>query len=148
MDTLDKITAIIQPILEEQGIELVELQYNKGKRTSVRLFIWETGGVSLDRCTQISREISDLLDRKDVIAGKYFLEVSSPGLDRPLKSKRDFERQMGRTVKAVILDGEKNRSIKGKIDHVDEQGVSIQRNNGIEHVLFEEIVSAKVVVEF
>ena len=148
MDTLQKVTDIIQPLLDEQGIELVELQYNKGKRTSLRLFIWEEGGVSLDRCMQISRQVSDLLDRKDVIAEKYFLEVSSPGLDRPLKTKRDFERQMGRAIKAVIRDGKEDRTIKGKIEHVYEEGVSIQTNYGAERALFKEIVSAKVLVEF
>ena len=148
MDTFTKLDNIIQPLLTDLGIELVELQYSKGKRTSVRVFIWEDGGISLDRCTAISRQISDILERKDVIAGKYFLEVSSPGLDRPLKTKRDFERQCGRMLKAVIQIGEKTKQIKGKIESVDDAGVSIKTEQGMEQTPFSEIVSAKVVVEF
>ena len=148
MDTFGKLKELIQPLLDELQIELVELQYNKGKRTTVRLFIWEEGGISLDRCTATSRQIADLLERKDIIPGKYHLEVSSPGLDRPLKDKRDFERQLGRTAKVVLQNGEKTRQFKGKIEGVDDAAVTFKLKKGAEKALFDEIVSAKVVVEF
>jgi len=148
LDTFQELNDIIQPLLDELGVELVELQYNKGKSSSVRIFIWEEGGVSLDRCTAISRRISDMLDRKDIISGKYFLEVSSPGLDRPLEVKRDFERQIGRMIKATIRPNDKTKEIEGKIESVDDDGVSIKMDQGVEHTPFNEIVSAKIIAEF
>ncbi len=148
MDTLQELQNIIQPLLKSFGVELVELQYNKSKRSSVRIFIWEDGGVSLDRCTEISRQVADILDRKDVISEKYILEVSSPGLDRPLKTKRDFERQIGRKVKAVLTDGDKTKKVIGKIDSVEQASVLIRTEKGVVEAPFDEIVSAKVVVEF
>ena len=148
MDTLEKLENIIQPLLDDLQVELVDLQFNKGTRTSVRVFVWEDGGINLDRCSAISRQIADIIERKDIISEKFFLEVSSPGLDRSLKVKRDFERQIGRKVKAVIQIDDKTKQIKGKIESVDEDGVSIKTKQGVEITPYSEIVSAKVMVEF
>jgi len=148
LDILQKLSEIIEPAIVELGLELVELQYNKGKHSSIRIFVWEEGGVSLDHCTEASRRLSELLDRKDVIAERYRLEVSSPGLDRPLKTNRDFQRQMRRKIKAIVQEGENTKTIIGKIEGVDDNSVSIRTENGVICMPFDEIVSAKVLVEF
>ncbi len=91
----ERVEQIVSQVLAEMGVELVELQIRHGKCSTVRVFVWEEGGISLDRCTAVSRRLSEALDREDPIEGRYFLEVSSPGTDRPLRSRRDFERQIG-----------------------------------------------------
>lgn len=148
MDTLKRIAELIQPILNEMGVELVELQYNRSKRSSVRLFVWEEGGINLERCTTISRTISDLLDRKDLIDGKYVLEVSSPGIDRPLVSQRDFERQIGRKIKMRLAEEGKSASIEGRIAAVENNVVHIVTDKKSFDIRLDEIISAKVMVEF
>ncbi|MBN1481564.1 ribosome maturation factor RimP [candidate division KSB1 bacterium] len=145
---MDKLEEIIKPVLDEMGVELVELQYNRSKRSSLRLFVWEEGGISIDRCTAISRTISDLLDRKDVIDGRYILEVSSPGIDRPLVVQRDFERQIGRLVRIKLLDENKSRIVKGRIDAVNKNIVRIAGEKESIDIRLDEIESAKVMVEF
>lgn len=96
-ETIERVTEIIQPVLDDLGLELVELQLrSEGKKGLVlRIIIFKEGGVSLDDCAQVSREVGFLLEVEDPIGRSYVLEVSSPGLDRPLKTERDFERNKG-----------------------------------------------------
>jgi ribosome maturation factor RimP len=149
LDILTTLENLVKPLVEDMGAELVELQFNRGKRTSVRIFVWEDGGISLDKCTAISREVSDLLDRKDVINGKYFLEVSSPGIDRPLVTQRDYERQIGRKVKIIKrLDEKKTNTIVGQIESATETSVRLLVDKESVELNFDEIVSAKIKVEF
>ena len=94
------------------------------------------------------RSIADVLDRKDIIPGKYVLEVSSPGVDRPLKTARDFERQIGHKVKITVPDGDSQKTFEGYIQHVTEDQVTIQIKDELKPIHLNEIVSAKVLVEF
>lgn len=99
-DICERVGAVARPILESLRIELVEIEFKRGGRESVlRLFIDKEGGVTLDDCAEVSRELSAILDVEDFIPGEYNLEVSSPGLDRPLKTPADYERYAGRLVK-------------------------------------------------
>lgn len=148
MEILAELESIIKPLLEKMGVELVELQFNAGKRVSVRLFVWESSGISLDRCSEISRLVSDALDQRDVVHGKYSLEVSSPGIDRPMKTKRDFERQIGRKAKIIVKDGEKTKTLEGRIKGVSDESVALTGDNGDLDLNLNVIISAKVVVEF
>jgi len=114
MDVVDQITAIALPLLESLGLELVELEYRKeGHGMVLRLFIDKPGGVVLDDCADVSRELSAILDVEDVIHCHYNLEVSSPGLNRPLKKESDYERYTGRLVKIrtfeMVADDAGNR---------------------------------------
>ncbi len=95
-----RVKELAEPILSSLGLELVELEYKRGGRESVlRLYIDKVGGVTLDDCAVVSRELSRVLDVEDFIRGHYNLEVSSPGLNRPLKTENDFQRYRGRLVK-------------------------------------------------
>ena len=105
VDVASRIMDLSQPLLASQGLELVELEYKKeGRDMVVRLFIDREGGINLDDCAAVSRELSELLDVEDVIPGNYTLEVSSPGLNRPLKKPSDYERYRGRLVKVRTFD--------------------------------------------
>ncbi|MDX1776647.1 MAG: ribosome maturation factor RimP [Desulfobulbales bacterium] len=104
-DLKKRIKAIALPVLAELGLELVEVQYRREQQGWVlRLIIDKENGVSLDDCTAASREISHLLDVEDFIDQKYTLEVSSPGLDRPLKSMADFQRFTGSMARIKTVE--------------------------------------------
>lgn len=125
-DLLHKLEEIVLPVLQNHGVDFIEAQI-KGGRTNqiVRIIIDADGGISLDRCAAISREISTHLEVADLFPGRYRLEVSSPGVDRPLQTMRDFERNVGRQVKIQYRQGEGTDSIEGIIHGVTEHEVEI-----------------------
>jgi len=97
---LSKIEPLVMPILDDLGFELVDLQLqNEGRQVALRLFIDKPGGITLDDCVAVSRDVSAILEVEDPIKSAYRLEVSSPGLDRPLKKPADFERFAGQKIK-------------------------------------------------
>lgn len=99
------------PIVTSHSFELVDVEFIKeGTNWYLRIYIDKPGGIMIDDCQLVSEEISDILDKKDPIAQSYFLEVSSPGLDRPLKKDSDFERFKGELVEVKVfkpIDGRK-----------------------------------------
>lgn len=95
----DTLVALVRPVVEALGYELWELEYSAGRGNGcVRLYIDAAGGVTLDDCERVSRAVSDVLDAEDPVPGRYALEVSSPGLDRPLRTTAHFARFLGETV--------------------------------------------------
>ena len=90
---------LAEPILKEKGLELVDVEYVKeAGEWYLRIYADKEGGITIDDCEAVSREVSPLLDQEDFIADAYILEVSSPGLLRPLKKERDYARNLGRPV--------------------------------------------------
>jgi len=101
----EKIAALILPVLEDLQMELVDLEYQReGRDWFVRIFIDRPGGVTLDDCVEVSREVDDLIEVEELIDHAYRLEVSSPGLDRPLKKAADYQRFVGQTVKIKTFE--------------------------------------------
>ena len=123
----ENLEKLLLPILAAENAELVEIQINGriGNQT-IRVFIDCEGGTTLERCTKINREFSDKLDIEDVIPGKYRIEVSSPGLDRPLKKIQDFSRNLNREVEVVYEDAMELKSFHGKIVDVSNEAVQLQ----------------------
>lgn len=114
LDVVEQIKRIALPLLDSLGIELVELEFRKeGQGMVLRLFIDKPEGIMLDDCAAVSRELSELLDVEEVIECHYTLEVSSPGLNRPLTKPADYERYAGRLVKIrtfeMLADAAGNR---------------------------------------
>ncbi len=143
MDTrrvIDRITKILDPILEEMDLELVEVILRvEGGRWILRITIDCETGVKVHHCTKVSKELSVHLDVEDFIPVKYYLEVSSPGLSRPLKDEKDFERFSGRLVAIKThrsVGGRKK--IRGTLEGIE---------NGIVKVMLEEGVRLEVPVE-
>ncbi len=103
--------ALITPILDELGFLLVDVEYvREGETYFLRAYIDKVGGITLNDCEAVARRMNDLLDEENFIEGSYIFEVSSPGLDRPLKKENDFRRCMGRKVEIKTyraIDGEK-----------------------------------------
>lgn len=123
-----KTEELIVPILDAKGFELVDVEYVKeGQDYFLRAYIDKPGGITIDDCVAVSREMNVLLDELDYVDGAYTFEVSSPGLGRPLKKPRDYERSMGeeveiRTYKA--MDGSKE--FYGNLKAYDDTTVTIQ----------------------
>jgi ribosome maturation factor RimP len=96
----EQIARLVEPMLVHEGYELVEVEVvGTGPRTILRLFIDKPGGVSIDDCAHVSEGVDAVLDVEDPFESSYTLEVSSPGLDRPLRKKADFEKYAGRKVR-------------------------------------------------
>jgi len=99
-DNLTQIETLVLPILDDLGCELVDLQLQQdGKQLALRIFVDKPAGITLDDCVEVSREVSAILEVEDPIRSAYRLEVSSPGLDRPLKKASDFERFAGKKAR-------------------------------------------------
>ncbi|HZV81321.1 MAG TPA: ribosome maturation factor RimP [Geobacteraceae bacterium] len=155
MDTTSQITALALPLLDSLGLELVELEYRKeGHGMVLRLYIDKPQGVTLDDCADVSRELSEILDVEDVISGHYNLEVSSPGLNRPLKKESDYARYTGRLVKIrtfeMVADdaGNKRKTFLGELLGLADGTVSIKLTEGQSAAIpFDKIAKANLEFE-
>ena len=103
---MQDLAPLFEPVIESMGYELVGVEYQlNGSYGTLRVYIDREQGVSLDDCAEISRQVSAILDVEDPIQQAYDLEISSPGLDRPLFKLADYERFSGQTVKVKLLSG-------------------------------------------
>jgi ribosome maturation factor RimP len=137
VDTVERITSVAIPLLDSLGLELVDLEYRKeGHGMVLRLFIDKPGGILLDDCAGVSRELSELLDVEEIIESNYNLEVSSPGLDRPLTKPSDYERYAGRLVKVRTFEmvsddaGNKRKTFLGVLQGLKDGVVSLKLKEG------------------
>ena len=109
---IKEVTALIEPILDDMEIELVDIEFlSEQGRWVLRIYVDQSGGITLDACARVSREIDDLIEVKDIFHQGYVLEVSSPGLNRPLKKEKDFEKAVGKKIKIRMvtpLKGQRN----------------------------------------
>jgi ribosome maturation factor RimP len=136
----------IVPIIESQGIDLVDFELKGGTGNQIlRVYVDVEGGVSIDSCVELSRQISDRLDVADVMPGKYRLEVSSPGVDRPLKTIRDFQRNIGHQVNLHLTNG---TSAKGRIKKVDDNSIFLEREEEEFIYSMDKISSGKIMLQW
>lgn len=98
-----KVTQLVSGIIAELGYELIDVEYVKeGSKWYLRLYVDKEGGITIDDCQNVHEHVTDVIDAADPIQGPYYFEVSSPGLDRPLKTERDFERYKGEAVEVSL----------------------------------------------
>lgn len=123
-----KTEEILIPLVEEQNYELVDVEYIKeGGTWYLRAYIDKPGGITVDDCEVISRRLSDLLDEMDFIDDAYILEVSSPGLGRPLKKEKDFARHLGEEVEVHTYRAiEKQKVFTGSLTAYDKESITIE----------------------
>ena len=135
---------LITPILERNQFELVDVEYVKeGSEWYLRAYIDKEGGITVNDCTLVAREMNEILDREDYVEGSYIFEVSSPGLGRPLKKEKDYVRAMGknleiRTYRAI----NKEKEFYGILKSYDNESVTIEIEN-IETENAEDLTFAK-----
>ena len=126
-DYEERTEELVLPIVEENKFELVDVEYVKeAGEYYLRVYIDKPGGINIDDCETVSRRLSDLLDEKDFIKDAYILEVSSPGLDRPLKKDKDFERSIGKDVELRTYKPiEKKKELTGSLKAFDADTVTV-----------------------
>ena len=131
-----KTEEILLPIVEKNGFELVDVEYVKeGGSWYLRAYIDKPGGINVDDCETVSRELSDILDEKDFIDEAYILEVSSPGLGRPLKKEKDFKRSLGEEVEIrTYRMVDKKKEFTGILKAYDKDTVTIGMEDGSEMI--------------
>jgi ribosome maturation factor RimP len=133
---------LLEPVVSDAGYELEEVGVSKaGRRSVVRVVVDRDNGVDLDAVAEVSRAISAALDDADPLGEQaYVLEVTSPGVDRPLTEPRHWRRNIGRKVSAGELEG--------RIREVTADGVAIEVNGAVETVSFEQLPPGRIIVEF
>ena len=140
------IRALVEPVVVYAGMELIDVEYGREPSGMVlRLIIDKPGGVTIDDCSHISRQAGDLLDAKDSVPWSYNLEVSSPGINRPLKKKDDFERFAGQKVLIKTrepIDGRRN--FKGILDGTKENFIVVSSEQTTFNIPFELIAKARI----
>lgn len=145
----EEIKKIIQPVLDEEEIELVELSFIRTSNNSLlRLLVdRKNGGISLGDCVRINRKVESAIDVSDIIKDRYVLEVSSPGLDRPLRTKNDFLRNKNKKVKFFLREPINGRiEIDGSvIDAFDDKAV-IETAGGVLEIPLNSITKAKQII--
>lgn len=143
-----KLDALIAEACNAAGVTLVEQDlFRAGKRKTLRLYIDKPEGVSIDDCTAVSHYLSDAFDLDpDIIEGAFTLEVSSPGLDRPLKSVADFNRNKGRLIRVTRSTG---KPVVGTLVDADEENLTLTVKGNPENVVVPraEVLVAKVEVQ-
>lgn len=131
-----KATELIMPIVQSNNYELVDMEYVKeGSSNYLRAYIDKPGGITVDDCEIVSRAFSDKLDEKDFISESYILEVSSPGLGRPFRKDKDFERNIGEEVELRLFKPvEHKKDFVGLLKAFDKDTVTIELEDGGETV--------------
>jgi len=144
-----RVAELLEPILEEEGLELYDVEWSPAGRYSyLRIYIDKEGGVTIGDCERVSHQISDLLDVEDFIRTRYFLEVSSPGLTRELKKPLHYQKSLGSLVKVVLKsEGAKGRTLEGTLQEADEEGFSIITPQGEVRVEYGEVARAQLEIE-
>ncbi|MBM4338597.1 MAG: ribosome maturation factor RimP [Deltaproteobacteria bacterium] len=148
-NVINQVTTLVTPILLEEGMELVDLDYRREATGWVlRLYIDKERGVTLDDCARISREVGRILDVENPITTPYALEVSSPGLRRPLKTEKDFLKYRNHLLKVrTHIPIEKQRHFRGQLLNVVNEGIEINMDGRIVHIPFQNIAKANIELE-
>lgn len=144
------IEGIVNEILENLDIELVNIEFrNEGRSKILRVYIDKENGVSINDCASISRELSVLLDVNDVINSRYTLEVSSPGLRRPLKKEEDYKKFLGRQIKLKTNKMIENRkNFKGLLKNCNDGNISVETGGTLYSIPIELITKANLEIDF
>ncbi len=148
-EIVDRVCAIADPILSNEGMELVEIEYRRESQGWVlRLYIDKAGGVTLNDCTHISQEVGRSLDVEDFISTPYTLEISSPGLPRPLKKEKDFIKYCNQIIKVKTIDPiENRRRFKGKLLGISENRIEIEMEGGIIQIPVSNVAKANLEID-
>jgi len=148
---VNEVSLLVEPLLSEFGMEMVdvEFQFERG-RWILRVFIDKQGGVTIDDCASISRELGDLIEAANIINLSYALEVSSPGLNRPLTKEDDFIRSIGKMVQLKMSRPiNKRRNFAGCLTNVKKGMISlVMEDNNLVELPLNEIDKARLKYEF
>jgi ribosome maturation factor RimP len=137
--------ALVSPVVEDHDLELVDVElHGSPNNQTVKILVHRDSGVKLNDCEAISRELGDLFDIEDPVTGRYRLEVTSPGLDRPLTTDRDFQRASSKRLKVMLASG---GTRFGRLNGWDVENITLETDAGAEKIPRGHIARATVEVE-
>ncbi|APO45229.1 ribosome maturation factor RimP [Paenibacillus sp. FSL R5-0623] len=141
---------MIQPYLNEQGFELVDIEYVKeGSNWFLRVYVDKEGGIDIDDCVLISEKLSAKLDENDPIPTIYFLEVSSPGAERPLKKPEDVTKAVGKNVFVTTYEPVNGlKEFEGKLLSFDDEELVIEAGKKQHAISYDKVASARLAILF
>jgi ribosome maturation factor RimP len=147
---VETVTEIVLPITAQLGLELVDVEYVKeGSSWYLRIYIDKENGINIDDCQSVSEKVSDILDERDPIPNSYILEVSSPGLDRPLKTERDFEKYKGELVEVKLFKAiDKTQMFEGTLLEKSNNQVVIDIDGNITKFDMKDIAVIRRLIKF
>lgn len=149
-DVTEQINDLLLPLLRSYEVELVDLEFVRtGKRWILRLFLDKPGGITIDDCAQLSRITGEVIDVHELIDHAYTLEVSSPGLNRPIKKTTDYQRFAGRLARLTVRqpDG-KSLTLRGKLLGLEGDQVILQEDDRIHRLNLNDIARARLDFDF
>jgi len=148
--SVNRLNELLQPLVEDLGYEFVGLEYTgQSKNAVLRIYIDSEDGVGLDDCSRVSNEVAALLDVEDPISGHYNLEISSPGLDRPLFTLEQFGRYAGEMAQVTVFAPVAGRrKFKGRILSVDATAVNLEQEGAELALEFGNIAKARLVPDY
>ncbi|MBR0381542.1 MAG: ribosome maturation factor RimP [Eubacterium sp.] len=149
-EIVERTEQLVIPIIEANNFELVDVEYVKeGSNRYLRVYADKEGGINIDDCVLISRALEAELDREDFIKDAYILEVSSPGLGRPLKKEKDFARSIGKEVECKLYRAREGRKdYEGVLDSYDKDTVTIRTEEGPLTLGRKEIALIRLAIDF
>jgi ribosome maturation factor RimP len=151
MDDLqtESIRGLADPVLAASGAEVVELSvHRRGGQTMVRFLVDKVGGVTIQECAKLNRLIGQAIEEANLLLDSYTLEVSSPGLDRPFSSKRDYERAIGEDVDVLLNPDGRSKRIEGMLLSVQDQSIVVTTGSGNVTIPFGQIQVARKAIRF
>jgi ribosome maturation factor RimP len=143
-----ELESVVAPVVEAAGLELVEVLFRGGRGGVLRVTVDREGGVDLEAIAEVSERISRRLDLEGFNPGPYTLEVSSPGVERPLRGPEEFARHVGSTVQVRTHREGQQRTFTGTILGTDQDAVTIATEGGVETVQFDDVASARTVLDW
>jgi len=144
----EKIFAIADRVAEQHGVDIADIEILGQGKLLLRVFIDKEGGVTLGDCELFSKSLSAALDIEDPVSGPFTLEVSSPGLDRPLKSLKDFEKNKGKLARIVTMEKIDNQNfIIGRIGEIANSSITLLVNDRSVVIPFDTITKARLEIE-
>lgn len=146
----EKVERMLQPYIDAEGFELVEVEYVKeGSQYFLRVYVDKPGGIDIDDCGRVSEFLSERLDQEDPIPTAYFLEVSSPGAERPLKKPDDYRKAVGQHVYLTTADALKGHTeFEGKLLSYDDTLAIVQVGKKEYEIPVDKITSARLAIVF
>ncbi len=146
MSLKNKIAELIKPPIEEKGFDLVELKLSRYRKSNaVRVFVDSNNGVKLDDCARISKAIDIVLDDNNIFRNGYTIEVSSPGLDRPLQTSKDFKRRIGAQVQILFNQADQS-PIKGELTGADDLCIELLTEEGTKKIELAGVKMGKIIL--
>ena len=146
MNLKNKIADLIKPPIEKSGFDLVELKLARYRQNhAIRIFVDSDNGVKLDECAKLSKAIDVVLEDNNIFRNGYTIEVSSPGLDRPLKTGKDFRRRIGEMVQ-ILFDQDGHSPIKGEITGADDLSVELLTKEGTQKIELAGVKMGKIIL--